>query len=61
MEDGAGLRAQNYREMSAHFRALAELEPVAALRRYLQRLAAQHDAKAAELETVRTTPSLAAD
>ena len=36
--------------MAAHFRALAEAEPLASLRRHLRRLAAQHDEAAVEVE-----------
>jgi hypothetical protein len=35
--------------MAAHFRALADAEPLASLRRHLRRLAAEHDEVAAEL------------
>jgi hypothetical protein len=50
MQRSAGLRAQHYRDMAAHFRSLAELEPLAGLRRHLRQLAAQHDEVAAGLE-----------
>jgi hypothetical protein len=51
MQRGARLRAQHYRDMAAHLRSLAEIEPLAPLRRHLQRLAAHHDEVAAGLET----------
>jgi uncharacterized protein YdcH (DUF465 family) len=37
--------------MAEHFRTLAEIEPLASLRRHLTRLAAQHDEMADDLET----------
>ena len=51
MQDGARLRAQQHREMAAEYRLLAEVEPVASLRRHLQKLAAQRDEAATDLET----------
>jgi hypothetical protein len=42
--------AEHYRELAAHFRLLAETEPLASLRWHLRRLAAQHDDAAADLE-----------
>jgi hypothetical protein len=51
MQHGAGLRAEHYREIATRFRLMAEIEPVASLRRHLRRLAAQHDELAAGLET----------
>ena len=42
--------AEHYRDLAAHFRALADTEPLAALRWHLRQLAAQHDAAAADLE-----------
>ena len=50
MGNGAGLCAANLREMAAHFRSLATIEPLTSLRRHLRRLAAQHDEAAANLE-----------
>jgi hypothetical protein len=50
MQRGARLRAQHYRDMAAHLRSLAEIEPLAGLRRHLRQLAAQHDCAAADLE-----------
>ena len=50
MQDGARPRAQHQRDMAAEFRVLAELEPVASLRRQLERLAARHDQLAVDLE-----------
>ncbi len=49
---GARHSAEQYRDMAAHFRTLAELEPLASLRRHLRRLAAQHDEVAANLEAL---------
>jgi hypothetical protein len=37
--------------MAAEYRLLAEVEPVASLRRHLQKLAAQRDEAATDLET----------
>jgi hypothetical protein len=50
MRHGAWLRVQHYRDMAEHFRSLAEIEPLASLRRHLRQLAAQHDEVAAGLE-----------
>jgi hypothetical protein len=50
MQLTAGLQVQHYREMAAHLRSLAELEPLPGLRRHLRQLAAQHDQVAADLE-----------
>lgn len=50
MGHGAGLRAPHLREMAAHFRSLATIEPLTSLRWRLRRLAAQHDEAAADLE-----------
>jgi hypothetical protein len=55
MRHGARLRAEHYRDMAAHFRSLAEIEPLASLRRHLHRLAAQHDKAATDLETPRAS------
>jgi len=55
MQHGARLRAEHYRDMAAHFRSLADTEPLASLRRHLRRLAAQHDQFAAELEMARVS------
>jgi hypothetical protein len=41
--------------MAAHFRSLAEIEPLANVRRYLHRLAAQHDEAATDLEMPRAS------
>jgi hypothetical protein len=40
--------AEHYRELAAHFRSLAETEPLPGLRRHLRQLAEQHD-EAADL------------
>jgi hypothetical protein len=50
MQHGARFRAEHYRDMAAHFRSLAEIEPLANVRRYLHRLAAQYDEAATDLE-----------
>ncbi len=52
MSDASHLRlkAQSCREVAAHFRSLANIEPAESLRRRLQRLAARHDKLAADLE-----------
>jgi hypothetical protein len=51
---------EHYRDMAEHFRVLAELEPLASLRRHLRRLAAQHDEMAADLEQ-QASQKIAAD
>jgi hypothetical protein len=43
-------QAAHYRESAARFRQMADIEPLASLRRHLKRLAAQHDEIAASLE-----------
>jgi hypothetical protein len=43
-------QAAHYRESAARFRQMADIEPLASLRRHLNRLAAQHDEIAASLE-----------
>jgi hypothetical protein len=45
----AKLQAEQYRDMAAHFRSLADREPLASLRWHLRWLAALHDDAAAEL------------
>ena len=42
--------AEHYRGLAAHFRSLADVEPLPGLRRHLRQLAAQHDEVAADLE-----------
>jgi hypothetical protein len=59
MQREARLRAQHYRELAERFRLLAEIEPLASLRRHLWRLAQQHDELAAGLEA--PSPSNSAD
>jgi hypothetical protein len=44
-------KARSCREVAAHFRSLADIEPAESLRRQLQRLAARHDQLAADLES----------
>jgi hypothetical protein len=55
MKRVARLRAEHYRDMAAHYRLLAEAEPIASLRRHLRRLAAQHDEFANELDAIHCT------
>jgi hypothetical protein len=43
--------AEHYRELAARFRQMADIEPLASLRRHLQRLAVQHDEIAAGMGT----------
>jgi len=50
MPHSARWKAQHYRDMAAHFRSLAEIEPLASLRRHLRQLAAQHDEVAGRIE-----------
>jgi hypothetical protein len=54
MPHSARWKAQHYRDMAAHFRSLAETEPLASLRRHLRRLAAQHEEVARRIEGPRT-------
>jgi hypothetical protein len=54
------MNAEHYRDMAAHFRRLAEVEPLVSLRRHLRRLAQQHDEIAAELER-QASPTIAAE
>ena len=42
--------AEHYRELAAHFRSLADTEPLSGLRRHLRQLAEQHDEVAEDLE-----------
>ena len=49
MQHGAKLRAEQYRDMAAHLRSLADIEPLSSLRWHLRRLAALHDDAAADL------------
>jgi len=52
MQHRAPLRVQHYRDIAVHLHSLAEIEPLAGLRRHLRRLAAQHYALAERLESV---------
>jgi hypothetical protein len=45
--------AEHYRGLAAHFRSLADVEPLPGLRRHLRQLAAQRDELAARLESTR--------
>jgi hypothetical protein len=49
-ENSTRLRAAHYREEADRFRSMAELEPVAALRRHLATLARQYEQLAADPE-----------
>jgi len=42
VENSARMRTEYYREEAARFRSLAELEPIAALRRHLAVMDAEH-------------------
>jgi hypothetical protein len=53
------MNVEHYRDMAAHFRTLAEVEPLASLRRHLKRLAAQHEEMAQDLE--QASPTIAAE
>jgi hypothetical protein len=44
--------AKHYRGLAAHFRSLADVEPLPGLRRHLRQLAAQHDQVAEDLDEV---------
>ena len=50
VENSARLRAARYREEGDRFRSLAEVEPIAALRRHLAVLAREYERIAADLE-----------
>ena len=50
MQARARVRAEHYREIATRFRLMADVEPLASLRRHLRRLAAQHDELPAGLE-----------
>jgi hypothetical protein len=49
-EHAARHRSAHYREQAAHFRSLAETEPLASLRRHLLGLARQYEELAATVE-----------
>ena len=44
------IRSQSCREVAAHFRSLADVEPAESLRQQLERLAARHDQLAADFK-----------
>ena len=48
--------AEHYRALAAHFRSLAETEPLPGLRWHLRQLAAEHDQVAAGLEETQESP-----
>ena len=50
IEDAARVQEDHYREVAARLRLMADIEPLASLRRHLRQLAAQHDEVAAGLE-----------
>ena len=50
VENSARMRAGYYREEAARFQSLAELEPIAALRRHLASLAREYEQIADDLE-----------
>ena len=61
IEHSARVQAAHYRETAAQFRAMADIEPLASVRRHLRWLAAQYDEMAAELDTPQAGPTIAAD
>lgn len=50
VEHAARQQAAHYREQAAHFRSLAEMEPLASLRRHLMGLVRQYEELAASAE-----------
>ena len=50
VDHSALMRAAHYREEATRFRSLAELEPIAALRRHLASLAREYEQIADDLE-----------
>lgn len=50
IEHSARLRPEDYREEADRFRTLADREPLAKMRRHLQRLADEYDRLAADAE-----------
>jgi hypothetical protein len=50
IEHAARQQAAHYREQAAHFRSLAEMEPLASLRRHLLGLVRQYEELAASAE-----------
>ena len=50
VEHAARQRADQHREQAAHFRSLAEMEPLASLRRHLLGLVRQYEELAASAE-----------
>ena len=61
IEHSARVQAAHYRETAAQFRAMADIEPLASVRRHLRWLAAQYDEMAAELDTPQADPANAVD
>jgi len=43
IEHSARVQAEHYREVAARLRLMADIEPLASVRRHLRWLAAQHD------------------
>jgi hypothetical protein len=57
----ARVQAQHYRELVAQFRLMADIEPLASVRRHLRWLAAQYDEMAQELDTPLASLAISAD
>jgi hypothetical protein len=50
-------REEHYREVAARLRLMADLEPLASVRRHLQWLAKEHDEVADSIRTPRLEPA----
>jgi hypothetical protein len=61
IEHSARVQAAHYRATAAQFRAMADIEQLAGMRRHLRSLAAQYDEMAEELETPQANPTMPAD
>jgi hypothetical protein len=61
IEHSARVQAQHYRELAAQFRLMADIEPLAGVRRHLRWLAAQYEEMAQELETPQASQTIPAD
>jgi hypothetical protein len=48
IEHSARMQAEHYRKAAERFRLMADIEPLASVRRHLRWLAAQHDELAAQ-------------
>jgi len=53
IEDAARAQEDHYREVAARLRLMADIEPLASVRRHLRWLAAQHDEVAAQPSAAR--------